>query len=75
MKLPRLSPQTFRVLVPFVDYPTAWGYGYELSWDTGWPSATFYPILMRLAKYSLPARSGRWITPDPASTLKNFGSL
>jgi hypothetical protein len=31
MKTPRLSPQTLRVLERFVERPTAWRYGYELS--------------------------------------------
>ena len=106
MKLPRLSPQTFRVLERFVEYPRL---GLRiLSRDTGLQSGTLYPILMRVAKYSLlettwvvtgdgvsrrhtfrltakgmevararftRACSGRRITPDPASTPKNFGSL
>lgn len=42
-----------RVLERFVERPTAWRYGYELSRETGLKSGTLYPILMRLAKYSL----------------------
>lgn len=53
MRTPRLSPQTLRVLERFVERPTAWRYGYELSRETGLKSGTLYPILMRLAKYSL----------------------
>src|ERR1700720_3834887 len=53
MKTPRLSPQTLRVLERFVERPTAWRYGYELSRETGLKSGTLYPILMRLAKFSL----------------------
>jgi len=53
MKFPRLSPQTLRVLERFVEHPTAWQYGYELSRETGLKSGTLYPILMRLAEYSL----------------------
>ncbi|HXN51218.1 MAG TPA: PadR family transcriptional regulator [Candidatus Acidoferrum sp.] len=53
MKTPRLSPQTLRVLEQFAERPTAWRYGYELSSETGLKSGTLYPILMRLAKYSL----------------------
>lgn len=53
MKAPRLSPQTFRVLERFVENPTVWRYGYELSRETGLKSGTLYPILMRLAKYSV----------------------
>ena len=53
MKTPRLSPQTLRVLEQFAERPAAWRYGYELSSETGLKSGTLYPILMRLAKYSL----------------------
>jgi PadR family transcriptional regulator, regulatory protein PadR len=48
-----MSPQTLRVLEQFVENPTAWRYGYELSRETRLKSGTLYPILMRLAKYSL----------------------
>ncbi|MGD0839945.1 MAG: PadR family transcriptional regulator [Candidatus Acidiferrales bacterium] len=53
MKIPRLSPQTLRVLEQFVGRPTAWRYGYELSRETGLKSGTLYPILMRLANYAM----------------------
>jgi PadR family transcriptional regulator, regulatory protein PadR len=48
-----MSPQTLRVLERFAERPTAWCYGYELSRETGLKSGTLYPILMRLAKFSL----------------------
>jgi DNA-binding PadR family transcriptional regulator len=53
MKAPRISPQTLRVLEHFVEHPSTWRYGYELSRETALKSGTLYPILMRLAKYSL----------------------
>ena len=62
MKSPRLSPQTLRVLERFVDRPTAWRYGYELSRETGLKSGTLYPILMRLAKFSL--LETKWVTTE-----------
>ena len=62
MKLPRISPQTLRVLERFADRPTAWRYGYELSRETGLKSGTLYPILMRLAKYSL--LETKWVTTE-----------
>jgi len=62
MKTPRLSPQTLRVLERFVDRPTAWRYGYELSHETGLKSGTLYPILMRLAKYSL--LETKWVSTE-----------
>lgn len=62
MKLPRLSPQTLLILETFVERPTAWRYGYELSRETGLKSGTLYPILMRLAKFSL--LETKWVTTE-----------
>lgn len=62
MKTPRLSPQTLRVLERFIERPTAWRYGYELSRETGLKSGTLYPILMRLAEYSL--LETKWVTTE-----------
>lgn len=62
MESPRLSRQTLRVLEQFVEHPTLWRYGYELSRETGLKSGTLYPILMRLAEYSL--LETRWVTTE-----------
>ncbi len=62
MKTPRLSPQTLRVLERFIERPTAWHYGYELSRETGLKSGTLYPILMRLAKFSL--LETKWVATE-----------
>ena len=62
VKTPRLSPQTLRVLERFIERPTAWRYGYELSRETGLKSGTLYPILMRLAKFSL--LETKWVTTE-----------
>jgi PadR family transcriptional regulator PadR len=62
VKTPRLSPQTLRVLERFIECPTAWRYGYELSRETGLKSGTLYPILMRLAKFSL--LETKWVTTE-----------
>jgi PadR family transcriptional regulator, regulatory protein PadR len=53
MKTPRLSPETLLVLARFLERPTEWRYGYELSRVTGLKSGTLYPILMRLEKHAL----------------------
>ena len=53
MKAPRIPSQTLQLLERFVERPTAWRYGYDLSRETGLKSGTLYPILMRLAKHSL----------------------
>lgn len=57
-----MSPQTLRVLERFIEQPTAWRYGYELSRETGLKSGTLYPILMRLAKFSL--LETKWVTTE-----------
>ena len=62
MKIPRISPQTLRVLERFIEHPTAWRYGYELSRETGLKSGTLYPILMRLAKFSF--LETKWVTTE-----------
>jgi PadR family transcriptional regulator PadR len=60
--VPRISPQTLRVLEQFAERPTAWRYGYELSRETGLKSGTLYPILMRLAKHAL--LETKWVTTE-----------
>jgi PadR family transcriptional regulator, regulatory protein PadR len=62
VKIPRLSPQTLRVLERFIEQPSAWQYGYELSRETGLKSGTLYPILMRLAKFSF--LETKWVTTE-----------
>jgi DNA-binding PadR family transcriptional regulator len=62
MKTPRISPETLQVLERFLDRPTEWRYGYELSRATGLKSGTLYPILMRLEKYSL--LEAQWVTTE-----------
>jgi PadR family transcriptional regulator PadR len=52
MKL-RLSLQTLQVLDAFLQAPTDWKYGYDISRNTGLKSGTLYPILMRLAERKL----------------------
>jgi PadR family transcriptional regulator, regulatory protein PadR len=59
MKTPRISPETLRVLECFLERPTGWHYGYELSRETKLKSGTLYPILMRLEKHKL--LEARWV--------------
>jgi DNA-binding PadR family transcriptional regulator len=59
MKTPRISPETLRVLESFLERPTGWHYGYELSRETKLKSGTLYPILMRLEKHKL--LEARWV--------------
>ena len=60
MKTPRLSAETRLVLEKFLEQPTEWRYGYELSRATGLKSGTLYPILMRLEKHTL--LEAQWVT-------------
>ena len=60
MKTPRISPETLRVLESFLERPTGWRYGYELSRETKLKSGTLYPILMRLEKHKL--LEARWVS-------------
>ena len=46
----RRSPQTATVLAEFLEAPSDWKYGYDISRSTGLKSGTLYPILMRLAE-------------------------
>jgi len=62
MKTPRISPETRLVLEKFVERPTDWRYGYELSRVTGLKSGTLYPILMRLENYTL--LEARWVATE-----------
>ena len=62
MKSPRLSPQTLLILESFLERPTAWRYGYDLSRETALKSGTLYPILMRLAKYGL--LETKWVATE-----------
>ena len=62
MKIPRISPETLLVLERFIERPTDWRYGYELSRETGLKSGTLYPILMRLEKYAL--LEACWVTTE-----------
>jgi PadR family transcriptional regulator PadR len=62
VKIPRISPQTLLVLEQFIERPASWRYGYELSRETGLKSGTLYPILMRLAKFSL--LETKWVTTE-----------
>ena len=62
MKTPRISRETLLVLQGFVERPTHWRYGYELSRETGLKSGTLYPILMRLEKHSL--LEARWLATE-----------
>lgn len=43
------STQTRQLLAALLSQPAQWQHGYDLSEQTGLPSGTLYPILMRLS--------------------------
>jgi DNA-binding PadR family transcriptional regulator len=49
----RASAQTLLVLQAFMAHRRRWRHGYDLSSETGLPSGTIYPVLMRLSERQL----------------------
>ena len=63
--MPRLtnaSPQTVSVLTELLTRRNVWHYGYALARETGLPSGTLYPILIRLAEQGW--LETKWMEPD-----------
>jgi DNA-binding PadR family transcriptional regulator len=60
---PRLTRPTLMVLSAFLQDPTAERYGLDLSLETGLPSGTLYPILVRLEACGWV--ESRWEDIDP----------
>jgi PadR family transcriptional regulator PadR len=69
----RLSPQTIQVLGAFLEAPTDWRYGYEISRNTGLKSGTLYPILIRLAEPKLLEAS--WETTEAGKPPRHMYRL
>lgn len=69
----RLSAQTLQVLNAFLENPSGWSYGYELSRNTGLKSGTLYPILMRLTERKL-LETG-WETSEPGKPPRHLYRL
>lgn len=57
-----ISPQTVKVLTQLLTRRDVWHYGYALARETGLPSGTLYPILIRLAEQGW--LQTRWTEPD-----------
>ncbi len=57
-----ISPQTVKVLTQLLSRRNVWHYGYALARETGLPSGTLYPILIRLAEQSW--LETRWTESD-----------
>lgn len=49
----RFSPQTLSVLAALEADPTRWQHGYLIAKETGLPSGTLYPVLIRLSERHL----------------------
>jgi PadR family transcriptional regulator, regulatory protein PadR len=69
----RMSPQTVLVLMEFLQAPSHWNYGYDISRDTGLKSGTLYPILMRLADRAL--LETRWETTEAGKPPRHMYRL
>jgi len=69
----RLSPQTLQVLDAFLEGPTDWKYGYDMSRNSGLKSGTLYPILMRLAARKLLETT--WETAEPGRPPRHLYRL
>ena len=59
----RSSPQTLALLSALLETPRSWRHGYDLSKQTGLPSGTLYPLLMRLADQGV--LEADWKAPEP----------
>lgn len=57
-----ISTQTVKVLTQLLIRRDAWHYGYALARETGLPSGTLYPILIRLAEQGW--LETKWTAPD-----------
>jgi PadR family transcriptional regulator PadR len=69
----RISPQTLLVLAEFLQDPSEWKYGYEISRATELKSGTLYPILMRLAERAL--LETRWETTEAGKPPRHMYRL
>ena len=56
------SLQTRWVMAQLLKRPNDWHYGYALARETGLPSGTLYPILIRLAEQGW--LETKWTEPD-----------
>jgi PadR family transcriptional regulator PadR len=69
----RISPQTVLVLTEFLQGPSEWKYGYEISRATALKSGTLYPILIRLAERAL--LETRWETTEAGKPPRHMYRL
>ena len=69
----RRSPQMVLVLGEFLEAPSDWKYGYDISRSTGLKSGTLYPILMRLAEREL--METQWEAGEPGRPPRHMYRL
>lgn len=69
----RISPQTVLVFTEFLQDPSDWRHGYDISRATGLKSGTLYPILMRLADRAL--LETRWETTEAGKPPRHMYRL
>jgi PadR family transcriptional regulator len=62
---PRMTTSVLRVVAALLTDPTAERYGLQLMQDTGLPSGTLYPILIRLERAGWV--ESRWEDADPVA--------
>ena len=70
----RSSSQTLSLLRGLLDQPRQWRHGYDLSKETGLPSGTLYPILVRLSDRGL--LESKWgPAPEPGRPPRHLYRL
>ena len=62
---PRMTTSVLKVVAALLTDPTAERYGLQLMQDTGLPSGTLYPILVRLERAGWV--EARWEEADPVA--------
>ncbi len=62
---PRMTTPVLKVVAAFLADPTSERYGLDLMRDTGLPSGTLYPILVRLERAGWV--ESRWEAVDPVA--------
>ena len=65
MPRPRLTSSVLKVMAALLADPSAERYGLQLMQDTGLPSGTLYPILVRLERAGWVG--SRWEEADPVT--------
>lgn len=74
IRIRRSSGQTLSLLRGLLEQPRKWRHGYDLSKETGLPSGTLYPILVRLSERGL--LESKWEpAPEPGRPPRHLYRL